>query len=242
MPMSSITLLIVDDHPVFRQGLRDVFATDDRVNVVGEASEAADAFAKALDLRPNVILMDINLPGNSGLQVTSSLQDRLPESLVVIITGYDEPEQVFHSLRAGASGFCSKDVPPETLIQTIHDVVNGRIVIQGRALTRHEADEWIQKHRERYGKESVGESGAAGTRLTPREMEILEMICLGAPNNEIARRLGISYQTVKNHVTAILHKLDVHDRTQAALYAIRQEWFDLERESEYFIGDSLSEE
>ena len=107
--MALIKLLIVDDHPVFRQGLRDVFATDSEIDVVGEAADSQEALEKAGTLRPDVILMDINLPGSSGLQATYQLQNRLPDARVVIITGYDEPEQVFHSLRAGAVAFCSKE-------------------------------------------------------------------------------------------------------------------------------------
>ena len=226
--MVSIKLLIVDDHPVFRQGLRDVFATEPDIEVVGEASDGAEALAKALEFRPDVILMDISLPGSSGLQATYQLQESLPDVKVVMITGYDEPEQAYHSLRAGAVAFCSKDIPPESLIQVIRQVYDGKFVLQGKSLTESEADAWMAKRAKRFGKRSLLEDGVDSPPLTPREMEILELICRGASNNDIARGLGISYQTVKNHVTAILHKLGVKDRTQAVLYAIRNEWFDIE--------------
>lgn len=227
--MASIKLLIVDDHPVFRQGLRDVFATDSEITVVGEAADGQEALKKAGELGPDVILMDINLPGSSGLQATYQLQSQLPDARVVIITGYDEPEQVFHSLRAGAVAFCSKDMPPESLIRTVHTVFEGKIVIQQQTLNKQEAEDWIQKRVDRFGKRVTIGDGSDESSLTPREMEILEMICYGASNKDIARHLGISYQTVKNHVTAILHKLGVKDRTQAVLYAIKREWFDIER-------------
>jgi DNA-binding NarL/FixJ family response regulator len=227
--MALIKLLIVDDHPVFRQGLRDVFATDSEIDVVGEAADSQEALEKAGTLRPDVILMDINLPGSSGLQATYQLQNRLPDARVVIITGYDEPEQVFHSLRAGAVAFCSKDMPPESLIRTVHTVYKGKIVIQQQILNKQEAEDWIQKHVDRFGKRLTIGDGSDESSLTPREIEILEMICHGASNKDIARHLGISYQTVKNHVTAILHKLGVKDRTQAVLYAIKREWFEIER-------------
>jgi DNA-binding NarL/FixJ family response regulator len=226
--MSTVRLLVVDDHPVFRQGLRDALSTDSELVVVGEAADGREALEKANSLRPDVILMDINLPGNSGLQATSKLQTTLPETRVIVITGYDEPEQIYHSLRAGASAFCSKDMPPESLIQTVHAVNEGKIVIQRQILSEQEAQEWIQKRDTRFGKRLSDDDNAAESLLTPREMEILEMICRGASNKDIARDLGISYQTVKNHVTAVLHKLGVKDRTQAVLYAIRQEWFDIE--------------
>ncbi len=225
--MSSIKLLIVDDHPVFRQGLRDVFATDDELEVIGEAADGQEAVSKAIKLQPDVILMDINLPASSGLQATYRLQDLLPDTHIVMITGYDEPEQIFHSLRAGAVAFCSKDIPPESLIRTVHDVMDGKVVIGQRAMTQQEAGQWLQKRADRFGKLLKTDDGENSVPLTPREMEILEMICHGATNNDIARGLGISYQTVKNHVTAILHKLGVKDRTQAVLYAIRQNWFEI---------------
>lgn len=227
--MALIKLLIVDDHPVFRQGLRDVFATDSEIDVVGEAADSQEALEKAGALRPDVILMDINLPGSSGLQATYQLQNRLPDARVVIITGYDEPEQVFHSLRAGAVAFCSKDMPPESLIRTVHTVYEGKIVIQQQILNKQEAEDWIRKRVDRFGKRLTIGDGSDESSLTPREIEILEMICHGASNKDIARHLGISYQTVKNHVTAILHKLGVKDRTQAVLYAIKREWFEIER-------------
>jgi DNA-binding NarL/FixJ family response regulator len=226
--MASIKLLIVDDHPVFRQGLRDVFATDSDIDVVGEAADSQEALEKALKLHPDVILMDINLPGKSGLQVTASLLEQLPETRVVMITGYDEPEQIFHSLRAGAVAFCSKDMPPESLISTIHAAYDGKIIIQQKILTKQEAVIWIQKRSDRFGNRLTNQVGSNETSLTPREMEILELICLGASNKDISRRLGISYQTVKNHVTAILHKLGVKDRTQAVLYALKRDWFEIE--------------
>ncbi|MFN2118661.1 MAG: response regulator [Candidatus Promineifilaceae bacterium] len=226
--MASIKLLIVDDHPVFRQGLRDVFATDDKIEVIGEAGDSQETLEKAYKFHPDVILMDINLPGSSGLQATTTLLEQLPETRVVMITGYDDPEQIFHSLRAGAVAFCSKDMPPESLINTVHTAHDGKIIIQQQVFTRQEVEAWIQKRAARFGNRLTNEDGGSESSLTPREMEILELICLGVSNKDISRRLGISYQTVKNHVTAIFRKLGVNDRTQAALYALKREWFEIE--------------
>ncbi len=223
--MAPIKLLIVDDHPVFRQGLRDVFATDEGIIVVGEASDGPQALNVAQQQPLDVVLMDINLPGSSGLQATYQLHETYPHIKVVMITGYDEPEQIFHSLQAGAVAFCSKDLPPESLINAVHAAHSGQFVIQSQILSEKQAKEWVEKRVERFGKRPTSEYGRDTSPLTPREMEILEMICRGATNKEIARQLGISYQTVKNHVTAVLRKLGVKDRTQAVLYAIRQEWF-----------------
>ncbi len=226
--MTLLKLLIVDDHPVFRQGLRDVFETDPQIEVVGEAADGATALAQAQELRPDVVLMDINLPTTSGIQVTRSISTQMPDTKVVMITGYDEPEYIFHSLRAGAAGFCSKDMPPESLIHTVHTVFAGGYVLSNQVLTKEEVQDWIQKRMGRFGKRPSDDDTGSNVSLSPREMEILELICQGASNKEIADRLGISYQTVKNHVTAVLHKLEVSDRTQAVLYALKHGWFTLE--------------
>lgn len=226
--MTLLKLLIVDDHPVFRQGLRDVFETDPQITVVGEAKDGDDAVSQSTQLHPDVILMDINLPTASGLQITRKIKTELPDTKVVMITGYDEPEHIFHSLRSGASAFCSKDLPPEVLISTVHKVFSGDYVINGKVLTEAELNDWIQNRIDRYGRRASETTNGAHISLSPREMEILELICQGASNKDIAERLGISYQTVKNHVTAILQKLGVNDRTQAVLYALKQGWFSLE--------------
>ncbi|MFN2135871.1 MAG: LuxR C-terminal-related transcriptional regulator, partial [Candidatus Promineifilaceae bacterium] len=157
-------------------------------------------------------------------------KDSAPDVRIIMLTGYDEPEQIFHSLRSGAEAFCSKDIPPEALVRTIHEVRDGGYVIEGKVLTAAQKDEWLARRADRFGNRPVRKDGSEASALTPREMEILEMICRGASNKDIARGLGISYQTVKNHVTAILHKLGVSDRTQAALYAIKYEWFEMEEE------------
>ncbi len=153
--MTALQLLIVDDHPVFRQGLRDVFETDSDIIVVGEANDGEEALAKVRELNPNVVLMDINLPSTSGLQITRKLKADSPNIKVVMITGYDEPEHIFHSLRAGASAFCSKDMPPEGLIGTVYQVFSGDYVINGKILSEEELNEWIRRRMDRYGQRTA---------------------------------------------------------------------------------------
>lgn len=226
--MKMLTLLIVDDHPVFRQGLRDVFDTDPQIKVVGEAKDGDDAQNKNRTLQPDVIFMDINLPKSSGLQITRKIKSASPNTKIVMITGYDEPEHIFHSMRAGASAFCSKDMSPEILIGTVHNVFSGDYVINGKVMSEQELNDWIQNRIDRYGQRAAENNNGNHISLSPREMEILELICQGESNKNVAQRLGISYQTVKNHVTAILQKLGVNDRTQAVLYALKQGWFSLD--------------
>jgi DNA-binding NarL/FixJ family response regulator len=221
-------VMIVDDHPLFRQGLRDVLETDPQLEVVGEAASGELAIDLAEEIEPDVILMDINLPDLNGLQVTRKIKSRNPSIGIVVITGYDDAEQVFHAIRAGASAYCPKDVTPERLIKTIYAVNNGMYVVEERTMSQEEVTRWLE--------EKIGKIGPIITDvedsfvpLSPREMEILEYVTHGRSNKEIAYALGISHQTVKNHMTAILRKLQVEDRTQAAVYALSRGWVRLDK-------------
>lgn len=224
----NIKLLIVDDHPVFRQGLIDVLETDPYMEVIGEAADGEVAIELAHELQPEVILMDINLPTINGLQVTRKIKNQSPEKKVIMITGYDDAEQVFHALRAGASAYCPKDITPEELINIIHTVRAGKYYVDGKTMTYDELVDWIESKVGRFADPMISDSDELFVPLSPREMEILEHVTRGLSNKEIAYKLGISHQTVKNHMTAILRKLRVDDRTQAAVYALRHGWVRLE--------------
>lgn len=226
--MSQVRVLIVDDHPVFRQGIRDVIETDPSIEVVGQAADGEIAIEMAFDLMPDVILMDINLPTINGLQVTRKIKGQLNETKVVVLTGYDDAEQVFHALRAGASAYCPKDIMPESLIRTIHAVREGQYVVGEKRMSHEEVVAWVEEKIGRLGGTPSSEADDMFVPLSPREMEILEHVTGGLSNKEIAYKLGISHQTVKNHMTAILRKLRVDDRTQAAVYALRRGWVRLE--------------
>jgi len=223
-----ITVLIVDDHPVFRQGLRDVLSSDAEIHVIGEAGNGEEALQMALDLSPNVILMDVNIPGLNGLQVTRRLRQERALSSVVMLTAYDDAEQVFHAIQAGASGYFPKDVMPHKLIDAIRHVHRGDYAIGDTVLDEAELASWLLTATERFEGESTTGTEEPPVSLSPREMEILLCITRGMSNKAIAYQLGISHQTVKNHMTAILHKLDVADRTQAAVYALRRGWVRLQ--------------
>lgn len=225
-----IKILIVDDHPVFRQGLIDVLETDPHMQVIGEAADGEVAIELAHDLQPEVILMDINLPTINGLQVTRKIKNKSPEMKVIMITGYDDVEQVFHALRAGASAYCPKDITPEELISIIYTVRDGQYYVDGKTMTYDELVVWIEQKVGRFAGPMISDTDELFIPLSPREMEILEHVTRGLSNKEIAYKLGISHQTVKNHMTAILRKLRVDDRTQAAVYALRHGWVRLEDE------------
>jgi DNA-binding NarL/FixJ family response regulator len=227
--MSQNKVVIVDDHPVFRQGLRDVLETDPQLDVVGEAANGKEAIQLARELAPDVMLVDISLPDIMGLQVTRRITADQPDVRVIVITGYDDAEQAFHAIRAGASAYCPKDITPEKLIRTIYSVRDGKYVIGERTMDYDEAMVWVER---KVGK-TVGslttDTEDSLVPLSPREMEILQHVTHGKSNKEIAFELGISHQTVKNHMTAILRKLQVDDRTQAAVYALSRGWVQLDK-------------
>ncbi len=223
-----VKILIVDDHPVFRQGLRDVLETTDDIQVVGEAADGEVAVELALQMRPDVLLMDINLPTINGLQVTRQIKSLLPNAKVIVITGYDDVEQVFHALRAGASAYCPKDITPETLLHIVHEAYAGKYIVDGRSMNHEEVVTWLEQKVGRLAGHLASDADDLFVPLSPREMEILEHVTRGLSNKEIAYKLGISHQTVKNHMTAILRKLRVEDRTQAAVYALSRGWVRLE--------------
>lgn len=223
--MSQIKLMIVDDHPVFRQGLRDVLEIAGDMQVLGEASDGEEAISLAAELEPDVILMDINLPTMNGLQVTRQIKARMPEVKFIMITGYDDAEQVFHALSVGASAYCPKDITPESLLQVIEAVHAGKYVVGEKVMSYDGVVSWVE---DEFGVGDLDDVDDTLMPLSPREMEILEHVTHGMSNKEIAFALGISHQTVKNHMTSILRKLRKDDRTQAAVYALSRGWVRLE--------------
>ena len=229
--MAPIKLLIVDDHPLFRQGLVDVLESDPGLLVVAQAADGEVAVHHAVEHQPDIVLMDVNLPNANGLRVTRRILNELPKTKVIILTGYDDAEQVFHALRVGAAAYCSKDIPPEGLLRTIYSVHEGNYVVHEQVMSYDEVLLWVQQRVGRYNYPTDDQAADNYTPLSPREMEILEMVTRGASNKEIALRLNISQQTVKNHMTAILRKLHVDDRTQAAVYALRHGWVRLDTSS-----------
>jgi DNA-binding NarL/FixJ family response regulator len=225
--MQKITVMLVDDHPVFRQGLRRVLEGEDDLEVIAEVDDGREALQVAKQLVPNVMLLDINLPSMNGMQVARSLKDTLLDINIIMLTAYHDDQQVFHAIRAGACAYFPKDVSPRRLIEAIRLVHQGSYVVEDRVLEKPQVGAWLLEQFEQAEGEA-GEEFSLLVPLSPREMEILQYIAQGRSNKEIAYDLGISRQTVKNHMTSILRKLAVNDRTQAAIYALRRGWIRLQ--------------
>jgi two-component system response regulator DegU len=224
--MKEIAIVVVDDHPIFRQGVVDALSLEPGFKVIGQASNGEKALSMIRDLRPDVAVLDINLPGLNGQQVTHQVvQEKIPTK-IILLTAYDDHEQVLHGALAGAAAYCAKDVDPDRLAQTVRDVIAGKYVMEGRVLTENELAQWldaetVEPHH------SYSEPGYPYHPLSDREVEVLTCVVKGMSNKEIAVSLGISHQTVKNHVTAILRKFGVEDRTQAVVYALKRGWVKL---------------
>ncbi len=224
--MKQITLIVVDDHPLFRQGVVDALSLEPDMNVVAQAANGEDGLGLIRSLRPNVAVLDVNMPGMNGQQITHQVtQEKLP-TRVFLMTGYDDVEQAIHAVLAGAAAYCSKDLQPQSLPRIIREVAEGKYVIGEKVFNRRELEQWVEDQME-GARRSYSEPGSPFHPLSEREMEVLACVVRGLSNKEIAGLLGISHQTVKNHVTAILRKFGVEDRTQAVVYALKRGWVTL---------------
>lgn len=225
--MGSIRVMLVEDHPLFRQGLERLITMAPDMDVICELSNGAEVLTKVRMQMPDVIVMDVNLPEKNGLVITREVKAEFPDINIVILTAYTDEEQLFHAIRAGASAYYPKDVLPESFLDGIREVHNGKYVINNRVMSEAKMAPWLLKQFK-----SLAPNGEPSDEmfipLSPRETEILMFITKGYSNKEVAYHLGISRQTVKNHMTSILRKLDVNDRTQAAVYALRHGWIRLE--------------
>jgi len=224
--MKAITLLVIDDHPLFRQGVTDAISLESDMTVVGQAASGDKALDLIRSLEPAIVLLDVNLPVINGQQITHQItQEKIP-TRVVLMTGYDDIDQALHAAMAGAAAFCSKDVEPKGLLRIIRDVAEGKFVFGASVMNQLELQLWIDDKIE-GARRSYSEPGSPFHPLSEREMEVLECVVNGLSNKEIAGLLGISHQTVKNHVTSILRKFSVEDRTQAVVYALKHGWVQL---------------
>jgi DNA-binding NarL/FixJ family response regulator len=225
--VNRITLLVVDDHPLFRQGVVDTLSLEADMHIIAQSASGDEALELIRTKKPDVALLDVNLPGGlNGQQVThQAFRDKL-STRIILMTGYDDIEQAVHAALAGAHGYCSKDIQPQNLAQIVREVMGGKFVFDNRILTRHELDQWVEDNME-GARRSYSEPGTPYHPLSDREMEVLACVVRGMSNKEIAILLNISHQTVKNHVTAILRKFGVEDRTQAVVFALKRGWVTL---------------
>lgn len=208
-----IRILIADDHTMVRQGLKQILELEKDFSVVAQAANGEEAVKLAKEHKPDIILMDINMPGTNGLQAIKDLRQEHSPSRIIVLTIHQDREYLFKTLQMGAEGYVLKDAEPSVLIEAIRSVYNGQSYIQS-SMTKELVNEFnrVTMHE----KEKMDENN-----LTVREIEVLELIAEGMINKEIARKLYISEKTVKNHVSNIFKKLNVSDRTQAAIYAFK---------------------
>jgi DNA-binding NarL/FixJ family response regulator len=224
--MNKVRILLVDDHPLFRQGVTWTLTNQPDLEIIGEVADGQAAIQQADILLPDIVLCDINLPGMNGLEVTRILKRRHPQTAVIILTLHEDDEQLFHAIRVGASAYAIKDIAAQELISLIRRVGRGEYLINENVLSRpFVASKVLDQFRELASLDEA--SDTVFSPLTPREVEILDCVARGNSNKEIARLLSISDQTVKNHITSILRKLAVNDRTQAVIYALRHGWIKL---------------
>jgi DNA-binding NarL/FixJ family response regulator len=209
--VNALRILIVDDHPLVRRGLRATLAEVPDLEVVGEATTGQEAVAQCLVLRPDIVLMDLQMPGGSGIEATRQLRERCPESRVLVLTLLEDDESVFLVLRAGARGYVVKDTPEEDLVGAIRAVGRGEAIFSPAVATRVLA--YFAAPR------PTAAEPAVFPNLTEREREILDLIAQGQSNPSIARRLALSPKTVANYVSVIFGKLQVADRAEAIVRA-----------------------
>ena len=218
-----IRVLVVDDHALFRRGLEMVLAEEPDIELVGEASDGAEAVEKAGEALPDVVLMDIRMPKSSGIEACRAMKEVSPSAKIVMLTISDEEGDLFEAIRAGASGYLLKDIPYDEVADVVRAVHGGQSLInpsmaaklltEFAALARHDGEERAEQ--------------VPAPKLTDREMEVLRLVARGMNNRDIAKELFISENTVKNHVRNILEKLQIHSRMEAVMIAVREKLIEL---------------
>jgi DNA-binding NarL/FixJ family response regulator len=210
--------MIVDDHALFRRGLEMVLEGEADIDLVGQASDGAEAVEKAAESLPDIVLMDIRMPRSNGIEACRAMKEAAPSAKIVILTISDEEEDLFEAIRAGASGYLLKDIPLDEVADTVRAVHGGQSLINpsmaGKLLTEFAA--LARRDDEERAQE------VPAPRLTEREMQVLKLVARGMNNRDIAKELFISENTVKNHVRNILEKLQIHSRMEAVMVAVRE--------------------
>ncbi len=217
------TILLVDDHALFRVGVRNILEKEPGFEILGEADDTRGAFDLSVQLSPDIILMDLSLPAPGGIETTQRIKRELPSAGIIVLAVNEDEDALFDAIKAGAAAFILKDVAPDDLVAIIRRVASGEYLINDKVFAKPAvASRVLKEFRELaiYGQEAA----PIFAPLSPREVEILDNIAQGMTNKQVAYALSISEQTVKNHMSSILRKLSVNDRTQAVVYAMRQGW------------------
>jgi two-component system response regulator NreC len=217
--MSKIRLLLVDDHEIVRAGLRMLFAAEPDMEIVGEAGNAEEAFAAVRKLEPDVVLMDVAMPGLSGIQATRQIKEANPKVNILALTMHEDEQYFFEMLNAGASGYIPKRAAPDDLVSAIHVVSQGNVFLYP-TLAKLLVRDFLQR--------SEDDPEQAEEILTPREREVLTLIAEGFTNRQIAADLVISHKTVDRHRENIMRKLSLHSRIELVKYAIEKGFIELE--------------
>ena len=216
-----LKVLIADDHALFRHGLVMILGQEPDLEVVGEATDGQQAVDRAVELMPDIVLMDVRMPKRSGIEATQKIKELLPHVKILVLTNSDDEADLYDSIKAGASGYLLKEIAPEEMPEAIRSVWQGhsrispamasKLLSEFAAMTKREGD-----------RQPLGPP-----RLTERELEVLRLVAKGLGNREIAKDLYISENTVKNHIRNILEKLQLHSRMEAVIYAVREKLLDI---------------
>jgi two-component system NarL family response regulator len=216
-----IRVLIVDDHALFRRGLEMVLEQEPDIDVVGEASDGAEALTKAVDTTPDIVLLDVRMPKRGGIDACTSIKDAVPSAKIIMLTISDEEADLYDAIKAGAMGYLLKEISIEEVASAIRAVHGGQSLISPSMASKllTEFASMIKRGDERQQ--------VPAPRLTDREMEVLRLVAKGMNNRDIAKELFISENTVKNHIRNILEKLQLHSRMEAVVYAVREKLLEI---------------
>jgi DNA-binding NarL/FixJ family response regulator len=222
-PDQRVRILLVDDHAMFRIGMRQILEREQDFEIVAEAEDPRGAFEAAQQYTPDIVLLDLSIPPPGGIETTQRIKREVPATGIVALAVAEDEDQLFDAIKAGAAAFILKDISPDDLVAIIRRVNAGEYLINDKVFARPSvASRVLKEFRELavYGQEAA----PIFAPLSPREVEILDNIARGMTNKQVAYALSISEQTVKNHMSSILRKLSVNDRTQAVVYAMKQGW------------------
>jgi DNA-binding NarL/FixJ family response regulator len=235
--MTPINVILIDDHPMFRGGVRKTLDSNPDFSVIGEAGTGLDGIRLLKEKKPDIAIVDVNLPDTNGIQLTRSIVEERVGTRVILLTGYTDAEQPIHAFQAGCRAFCTKDIEFEHLAEVIRLVMSGKWVYESQVFSDADMRTWLDSRIQEL--KINGDTDTRFAPLTPRESEILQFVARGLTNKKIGYLLGISEQTVKNHLTSLLRKIGVNDRTQAVVYAIQHGWIHLPAEGMDSIDTSV---